>query len=220
MHVAIADDSALFRSGLALLLEAAGIQVSLQARSGTELVAQLGQPKRPPVDAVIVDIRMPPSFTDEGIVTAHEVRRLSSTMGVLVLSTYVETAYAVRLMAEGSAGLGYLLKDHVDEIDSLREALERVVAGESVIDPEIVRRLLRPQGRVAAEHLTERERAVLSLMAEGRSNAGIAARMQVSLKTVEGHVRNIFTRLGLESDADDNRRVLAVLSWLRTLEDT
>lgn len=219
MRVAIADDSALFRSGLALLLDAAGIQVVVQARSGTELMAQLRHLPGPPVDAAIVDIRMPPSFTDEGIVTAHEVRRLSPTTGVLVLSTYVETAFAVRLMAEGSAGLGYLLKDHVDEIDSLREALARVIDGESVIDPQIVQRLLRHRGRVAVDEFTERERTVLTLMAEGRSNAGIAGRMHVSPKTVEGHVANIFARLGLESDPEDNRRVLAVLSWLRALED-
>jgi DNA-binding NarL/FixJ family response regulator len=219
VKVAVADDSALFRGGLAMMLDAAGVDVVAQAASGGELLAMLRHPDTPVVDAVILDIRMPPSFTDEGILAAHEVRRWSPGMGVLVLSTYAETECAVRLLAEGSAGVGYLLKDHVDEIGTLRDALERVVAGESVVDPQIVQRLMHRGGLPATERLTERERVVLTLMAEGRSNSGIADRLCVSQKTVEGHVNNIFSRLGLGTDRDDNRRVLAVLSWLRTLDD-
>jgi len=219
MRVAIADDSGLFREGLALLLETAGVEVAAQARSGEELFAVLPKLGEAALDAVVLDIRMPPTFTDEGIRAAHQVRRERPGVGVLVLSTYAETAYAVQLLEQGARGLGYLLKDRVDDAGSLREALERVVGGETVVDPQIVERLLRRRsGAPAVEKLSEREREVLTLMAEGRSNAGIARRLHLGLKTVEGHVANIFMRLELNSDSDDNRRVLAVLSWLRTLD--
>lgn len=219
MDVVVADDSALFRGGLSMLLATAGVEVIRQVASGAELLALLRHPDTPRADAVILDIRMPPTFTDEGIVAAHEVRRLWPGMGVLVLSTYAETAYAVRLMADGSSGIGYLLKDHVDEIGVLRDALDRVVHGESVVDPLIVERLMHRRRGSASDTLTERERSVLTLMAEGRSNSGIATQLRVAEKTVEGHVNSIFTRLGLEADHHDNRRVLAVLSWLRTLDN-
>ncbi len=220
MRVAVVDDSGLFREGLAMLLEAAGVQVAIQAKSGQELLAILRRPDAVALDAVVMDIRMPPSFTDEGIVAAHELRREHREIGVLVLSTYAETAYAVQLLEPGAGGLGYLLKDRVDDVVSLRDALERVIAGETVVDPQIVQRLLARRGRApVVDRLSDREREVLTLMAEGRSNAGIARRLHLGIKTVEGYVASIFARFGLSADSDDNRRVLAVLSWLRTVDE-
>jgi len=214
MRVAIAEDSGLFRSSLALLLGASGAQVTASAASGTELLAAVraDQP-----DAVIVDIRMPPSFTDEGIRTAAELRGLCPQLGIVVLSTYAETRYASQLLETVSAGVGYLLKDNVTDVRALMDSLARVAAGETVLDPAIVRRLLdrnRKPGKV--DTLNERERAVLRHMAEGRSNLGIAKELYLSPRTVETHVTSVFTKLGLDQIDTENNRVRAVLAFLRS----
>jgi DNA-binding NarL/FixJ family response regulator len=213
VRVAIADDSALFREGLRLMLTAAGIDVTVQARTGTELLARI---YRDPPDVAMLDIRMPPTFTDEGLVAAQQLRAAHPAIGVLVLSTYAEISYAVKLLSEGQAGLGYLLKDRVDDVSTLCDALERVARQETVIDPDIVRRLFaRRRATNTLQKLTQRERQVLQLMAEGRSNAGIARQLHLGTKVVEAHIAAIFRRLDLHGSSDDNRRVLAVLSWLR-----
>jgi DNA-binding NarL/FixJ family response regulator len=216
MLLAIADDSGLFRSSLKLLLEASGAQVVASAPSGTELLAAIRA--RPP-DAVILDIRMPPSFTDEGISTAAELRRLYPRVGILVLSTYAETSYASRLLDTVSTGVGYLLKDNVTDADALMRNLARVAAGETVIDPSIVRRLLlRNRKPSMIDTLNDRERAVLEHMAEGRSNLGIAKQLFLSPRTVETHVTSVFTKLGLDQTDTDNNRVRAVLAYLRSAD--
>ena len=213
MRVALADDSALFRRGLAALLEATGVTVTAQVPSGVELVHAVAVD---PPDAVVLDLRMPPTFTDEGLVAAERLRASHPSLGILVLSTYAEVAYAARLLETGTRHVGYLLKDRVEDSDALCDALVRVVAGESVVDPDIVRRLLGRQRTTAAvDQLTAREREVLGLMAEGRSNQRIGRDLFLSAKTVETHIAAVFAKLGLPPSADDNRRVLAVLTWLR-----
>jgi DNA-binding NarL/FixJ family response regulator len=213
VRVALADDSALFRRGLATLLEAAGVTVTAQVPTGVELVRAVAVD---PPDAVVLDLRMPPTFTDEGLVAAEVLRARHPALGVLVLSTYAEVTYAARLLESGTGHVGYLLKDRVEDSDALRDALARIVAGESVIDPDIVRRLLGRQRRTSAvDQLTARERDVLRLMAEGRSNARIGRELYLSPKTVETHIAALFSKLGLPQSPDDNRRVLAVLSHLR-----
>jgi DNA-binding NarL/FixJ family response regulator len=214
MRVAIADDSALFRGGLTLLLGRAGVEVSVEARTGDELLARL--PPDPP-DVAIIDLRMPPTFTDEGLETAESLRRAHPGMGVLILSTYAEAGYATQLFERGAAGRGYMLKDRVEDVEALHEALGRLAAGESVMDRAVVDRLIeRTRRNDVLSVLTDREQQVLQQMAEGRSNAGIAAVLQLSGKTVENYAAAIFTKLDLPQGTDDNRRVLAVLSWLRT----
>jgi DNA-binding NarL/FixJ family response regulator len=212
VRVAIADDSTLFRQGLTMLLESSGVTVAVAARDGAELVALIAAD---PPDAVLLDIRMPPTFTDEGLRAAEAVRAAHPRVGILVLSTYAETPYAVRLLQGGARGVGYLLKDRVDDAEALTGALKRVVAGESVIDPEIVARLVTRPGASVLDGLTEREMEVLDLMAQGRSNAGIAQALFLSTKTVETHVASVFGKLAIPQAPDDNRRVLAVLTWLR-----
>jgi DNA-binding NarL/FixJ family response regulator len=213
VRVALADDSALFRRGLAALLEATGVTVTAQLPSGVELVRAVAVD---PPDAVVLDLRMPPTFTDEGLVAAEQLRGRHPSLGILVLSTYAEVTYAARLLETGTRHVGYLLKDRVEDSEALRDALVRVVAGESVVDPDIVRRLLGRQRRTAAvDQLTAREREVLGLMAEGRSNQRIGRDLFLSAKTVETHIAAVFAKLGLPPSADDNRRVLAVLTWLR-----
>jgi DNA-binding NarL/FixJ family response regulator len=215
MRVALADDSALFRDGLALLLNRAGIEVVIQARTGDELLARL-RVEEP--DVAIVDIRMPPTFTNEGLEAAQLIRERYPSVGVLVLSTYAETAYAVQLLASGQAAIGYLLKDRVDDVATLRDALSRIAQGETVIDPDIVRRLVsRQRSNDVLGGLSSRERQVLELMAEGRSNAGIARHLHLGTKTVEGYIASLFRHLDIPESSDDNRRVLVVLTWLRTL---
>jgi DNA-binding NarL/FixJ family response regulator len=214
MRVAIADDSGLFRSSLTLLLEAFGAPVTASTPSGTELLAVI---RANPPDVVILDIRMPPSFTDEGIRTAVELRGLYPPLGILVLSTYAETRYASQLLEAVSTGVGYLLKDNVTDVSALMDSLARVAVGETVIDPTIVRRLLhrnRKQSKI--DMLNERERAVLRHMAEGRSNLGIAKELFLSPRTVETHVTSVFTKLGLDQIETDNNRVRAVLTFLRS----
>jgi DNA-binding NarL/FixJ family response regulator len=214
MRVAIADDSALFREGLELQLTRSGQQVVIMTRTGDELLALIG---RQQVDAAILDVRMPPTFTDEGLQTAEQLAARHPEVGILLLSAYAETAYAERLFAPGTERRGYLLKDQVDDAAALCDALKRICRGESVVDDLIVKRLLRRQeSRNELAILTERERLVLQYMAEGRSNAGIAGIMYISDKTVEAYVARIFTKLGLAGTGAANRRVLAVLAWLRT----
>lgn len=214
MRIAIADDSALFREGLELQLMRSGQEIVATARTGDELLALAG---RHHVDAVILDVRMPPAFTDEGLRTAEQLGARHPEVGILLLSAYAETAYAERLFANGTERRGYLLKDQVDNAAALCDALERICQGESVVDDLIVKRLLRRQeSRHELAILTERERLVLQYMAEGRSNAGIAGIMYISDKTVEAYVARIFSKLNLTGTGDTNRRVLAVLAWLRT----
>jgi DNA-binding NarL/FixJ family response regulator len=214
VRVALADDSALFRRGLATLLEASGVSVTAQVPTGVELVHAVAAD---PPDAVVLDLRMPPTFTDEGLVAAERLRARHPTLGVLVLSTYAEVAYAARLLETGTGYVGYLLKDRVEDSDALRDALVRIVAGEAVIDPDIVRRLLgRQRTTSAVDQLTAREQDVLRLMAEGRSNARIGRELYLSPKTVETHIAGVFNKLGLPQSSDDNRRVLAVLTYLRS----
>ena len=212
MRVVIADDSMLVREGLARLLGDAGIDVAGTAATADELLRQVDQ-LRP--DVAIVDIRMPPTHTDEGIIAAQEIHRTHPDVGVLLLSQYLDSAYAARLLENVPEGAGYLLKDRVSDIAVLADALRRIAERECVIDPTIVSRLVhRPRQRGPLDELTDREREVLALMAEGRSNHAIGRSLYVSAKTVESHVRLIFQKLGLAQSSDDHRRVLAVLTFL------
>lgn len=215
MRVALADDSALFRDGLTMLLDSVGIDVVVQARTGDQLLAAVAAGTTP--DVAIVDIRMPPSQTDEGLVAADRLRAGWPHVGILVLSTYAETAYAMRVLDIGEHSMGYLLKDRINDIDTLRDALARIQRGETVMDPDIVQRLIRRQRTTAVlDRLSDREREVLRLMAEGRSNGGIARELYLHTKTVEHYVAAVFSQLGIDGSPDDNKRVLAVLTWLRT----
>jgi DNA-binding NarL/FixJ family response regulator/class 3 adenylate cyclase len=214
MRVALADDSVLLREGVARLLKESGFTVTVQAGDADELLAAIAVD---PPDVCVVDIRMPPTYTDEGLRAAHKIRARHPEVGVLLLSQYVETEFAVELVSAGASRLGYLLKDRVTNLQEFTDAVRRVGAGGSVIDPEVVSRLVgRARTASPLDDLTEREREVLSLMAEGRSNQAISEAMSLSTKSVEGHVRNIFTKLGLLSTPDDHRRVLAVLTYLRS----
>jgi DNA-binding NarL/FixJ family response regulator len=212
VRVVIAEDAALFREGLVRLLEDRGHQVCAAVADGDALLAAAAR-HRP--DVAVVDVRMPPTHTDEGLRAALELRRRHPGTGVLVLSQYVETRYAARLLAGNAAGIGYLLKDRVADVAEFADALARVAAGGTALDPEVVSQLL-GAGRHAPglAALTPREREVLSLMAEGRSNAGIAATLVISAGVVEKHVASIFGKLGLPPAEGDNRRVLAVLRFL------
>jgi DNA-binding NarL/FixJ family response regulator len=203
----------LTREGIVRLLEEAGVEVVAQAEDAATLIRQV-RTERP--DAAIVDIRMPPTHTDEGLVAAQEIRAEHPEIGVLVLSHYVEPSYAIRLLEEHPERIGYLLKERVFDVAILVDALRRIGDGETVIDPTIVARLL---GRARREdplaELTEREREVLGLLAEGLSNRAIAGRLFVTERTVEAHVKQIFLKLGLNVNAESHRRVLAVLAYLR-----
>ncbi len=212
MRVVIAEDAALLREGLTRLLADRGHQVCAAVADGDALRAAVAA-HRP--DVAVVDIRMPPTHTDEGLRAALDLRSRYPETGVLVFSQYIETRYAARLLAGSAAGVGYLLKDRVADVAEFTEALGRVAAGGTALDPEVVRQLLRAsrQGDGLAA-LTPRERDVLTLMAEGRSNAGIAAGLAVSPGVVEKHVASIFGKLGLPPSESDNRRVLAVLRYL------
>jgi DNA-binding NarL/FixJ family response regulator len=214
MRIAIAEDSGLFRSSLTLLLRSLGAEVTASVASGVELLTVI---RGNPPEVVILDIRMPPTFTDEGIRTAQELRGLHPDVGVMVLSTYADTTYASRLLETVGSGVGYLLKDNVTDADALMESLERVAAGETVVDPAIVRRLLgRKRKPSVMDTLNEREVAVLRHMAEGRSNLGIAKELFLSARTVETHVTSVFTKLGLTPSDTENNRVRAVLTFLRS----
>jgi DNA-binding NarL/FixJ family response regulator len=213
MRVVIADDTALLREGLGRLLAEAGIEVCGVCGDADALL-ELVESEVP--DVAIVDIRMPPTHTDEGLVAAAAIRARDPEVGVLVLSQYVEPAYALRLLDEGAGRCGYLLKDRVTNAAALVDALERVAAGEVVVDRELVEHLLARRRRPdPIEELTEREREVLRLMAEGLTDRGIAERLWVSPKTVETHVRHILGKLDLPSGTAHNRRVQAVLTQLR-----
>jgi DNA-binding NarL/FixJ family response regulator len=218
VRVILADDSALIRDGLARLLHDEGIEV-LDSFSDTVGLVEAACDQAP--DVLIVDIRMPPTFTTEGLEAAMEVRRRAPKTGVLVLSQHIETTYAIDLLADNAGGVGYLLKDRVTVIDEFLNALRRVAGGGSAIDPEVVSRLLRRSRRTRPlDRLTEREREVLALMAEGHSNAAIAERLVVNQRTVETHVGNILTKLDLLPEPSIDRRVRAVMLWLESDEDT
>jgi DNA-binding NarL/FixJ family response regulator len=213
VRVVIAEDTALLRQGLARLLTEAGIEVCGEAGDGEELLA-LVDVERP--DVAIVDIRMPPTNRDEGLVASEAIRERFPTTGVLVLSHHVESSYALRLLNGDAGRCGYLLKDRVTDSDELVAALERIAAGEVVVDPELVDSLMRrPRERNPLDDLTEREREVLRLMAEGLTDRGIAERLWVTENTVETHIRHILRKLDLPADASHNRRVQAVLAHLR-----
>ena len=213
LRVVIAEDAALFREGLARLIESRGHQVACSVADGDALVAAVA---RDQPDVVVADVRMPPTHTDEGLRAALELRRAHPRLGVLVLSQYIETRYAARLLEDNAAGIGYLLKDRVADVADFAEALERVAAGGTALDPEVVSQLVRSsQQAEGLAELTPRERDVLALMAEGRSNAGIAAALVVSASVVEKHVASIFAKLRLPPSEADNRRVLAVLRYLQ-----
>lgn len=214
MRVILADDSVLFREGLARLLEEDGFEVIGQA-VGLDGLFELVAEASP--DVAILDIRMPPTHTLEGLEAAVTIRSRWPSQGVLVLSHYVETQHLMRLIAEGGRGVGYLLKDRVSDLDEFRAAVRSVGNGGSVIDPDVITRLVgRSRARDAIADLTERERVVLAMMAQGRSNIAISERLGLSPKTVEAHVHSIFGKLELEPAPDDHRRVLAVLTYLRT----
>jgi DNA-binding NarL/FixJ family response regulator len=208
----VADDAVLLREGLIRLLEENGHQVVAAVGDGPSLVDAIGT-HRP--DVSIVDVRMPPSHTDEGLRASVEARRLVPGTPILVLSQYVEVSYADDLLADRRGAVGYLLKDRVAEIADFLETLARVAGGGTVLDPEVVTQLVVRRGRAPLDALTQREREVLALMAEGTSNTAIARRLVVTEGAVEKHVKNIFTKLDLPPDEEQNRRVLAVLTYLR-----
>jgi DNA-binding NarL/FixJ family response regulator len=213
VRVLIADDSMLIREGLARLLAEAGFDVVGQASDAEDLLRQVDE-ARP--DVAIVDIRMPPTHTDEGLRAALELRARRPDLGVLLLSQHVRAAYAIELLADDARGVGYLLKDRVSDLGELTDALRRVAAGGSVLDPLVVSQLV-SRSRDAhdpLDELSEREKEVLALMAEGRSNRAIADRIVVTERTVEKHVNSILMKLGIPPSSDDNRRVLAVLAYL------
>jgi DNA-binding NarL/FixJ family response regulator len=212
MRVVVADDSTLLREGVVRLLEEAGFEVVGQAGDGEELLRKVRAHKP---DVAVVDVRMPPTHTDEGLRAAREIRSELPDIGVLVLSQYVEVAYARELLAESAEGLGYLLKDRVADVAALTEAVRRVGEGGSALDPEVVSQMLgRRRTDDPLAELTPREREVLALMAEGRSNAAIAAELVVTERAVEKHVTGIFSKLELSSSGEEHRRVLAVLRFL------
>ena len=209
----IADDSALLREGLARLLAETGVEVTATVGDADALEEYLTGHA---VDVAIVDIRMPPTYTHEGAEAAVRLRAAHPTLGILLLSQAVETRHAAELLERDASHFGYLLKDRVVDVTTLRRALDTVVAGGTVLDPDIVRSMMHAHDRREPLHaLSEREREVLTLMAEGRSNTAIADRLVVAVKTVESHIANIFTKLGLHDAPNDHRRVLAVLTALR-----
>ncbi|MGH2905688.1 MAG: response regulator transcription factor [Solirubrobacterales bacterium] len=212
MRAVIAEDSVLLREGVARLLEDAGIEVVGQAGDGEDLLRKARAHKP---DIAIVDIRMPPTNTDEGLVAAKLIRSELPGTCVMVLSQYVEEGYALDLLSENAEGVGYLLKDRVADVDNFIDAIRRVADGGSALDPEVVSHMLgRRRADDPVDTLSERERNVLELMAEGRTNKAIAAELVVTDSTVEKHVTNIFEKLGLDATPEDHRRVLAVLQFL------
>jgi DNA-binding NarL/FixJ family response regulator len=214
MRVVVADDAMLIREGLTALLRDAGVSVVGKASNADELLRSVAL-SRP--DVAVVDIRMPPGHSDEGVVAAERIRVEHPNVGVLLLSHYVDSRYATRLLAEHPGRTGYLLKERVSDMAVLLDALERIAEGECVLDPTIVARLVkRPRPAQALAVLSNREREVLALIAEGHSNQGISRQLVLSGKTVESHVRQIFAKLDLPDTSDQHRRVLAVLRFLRS----
>ncbi len=214
MRVVIADDSGLLREGLARLLQESGVEVCETASDAAGLIEAV---VRTVPDVAIIDIRMPPTYTHEGAAAAMELRERMPGLGVLLLSQAVETHFASQLLDRHSDRFGYLLKDRVLDVETLTGALRTIAAGGTVLDPEIVRHLMRRDTAASPlATLTDREREVLALMAEGRSNSAISDRLTVSPKTIESHIANIFSKLGLHGAQDEHRRVLAVLAALRS----
>ena len=214
MRVVIADDSVLIREGTARLLEEAGFEIVGKADDAQKLLraVTLDHP-----DVAIVDIKMPPTYTDEGLVAAEQIRSSHPGVGVLVLSQYLESRYAARLLEHHPEATGYLLKERVSDIGAVKDAIARIAEGECVLDPTIVTRLIkRPRKTGPLDELTDREREVLALIAEGRSNHGISEVLVLSPKTVEAHIGHILAKLGLDDTPDYHRRVLAVLAFLRS----
>ena len=214
MRVAIAEDSVLLREGVARLLGEAGLEVVAQCDNADDLLVEVRNDR---VDVAIVDIRLPPTHNDEGLRAALEIRAEHPAVGVLVLSQYIELGLAMKLLANSAEGVGYLLKDRIGDLDEFVGAVERVAAGGSALDPIIVSTLLsRQRNEDPLAELTPRELEVLTLMAEGRSNQGIADKLVITLRAVEKYVSTIFGKLGLPSTGSDSRRVLAVLLYLRS----
>jgi DNA-binding NarL/FixJ family response regulator/class 3 adenylate cyclase len=213
LRVALAEDSVLLREGIARLLGDAGFEVVAQAGTADDLVRLVAMHKP---DVAITDIRMPPTQTDEGLQAARKIRERQPDVGVLVLSQYVEPAYAMTLLGDSAEGVGYLLKDRVSDVEEFTSAVRRVAQGGSVLDPAVVSQLVgRRRKTDPLDELTPREREVLELMAEGRSNDAIGQRLFITLRAVEKHVTSIFSKLGLQATPEDHRRVLAVLAYLR-----
>jgi DNA-binding NarL/FixJ family response regulator len=213
MRVVVADDSVLLREGVVRLLEEAGFDVVAQAGDADDLLRKCRAHKP---DVAVVDVRMPPTNTDDGLRAALEIRGELPQTGVLVLSQYVEEAYALELVSGSAEGVGYLLKDRVADVERFTDSVRRVGEGGSALDPEVVAQLLgRRRGDDPLDELTPREREVLELMAEGRSNHAISGQLVVTERAVEKHVTSIFSKLGLSPAAEDHRRVLAVLTYLR-----
>jgi len=211
LRLTIVDDSTLFREGLVRVARDLGFDVMAQVSDARSLMELM---RADPPDVVVLDIRMPPTYTTEGLAAAREIRENLPSVGVLVLSQYVDTHHVMELISSGGR-IGYLLKDHVGDIAEFGDAVRRIAAGGTVIDPDVVAELVgRRRNRDAVEELTEREREVLHLMAQGRTNSAIGSRLHLSPKTVEAHVRSIFMKLQLEPADDDHRRVLAVLTYL------
>jgi DNA-binding NarL/FixJ family response regulator len=213
VRVVIADDSVLVREGIAAILTRAGIDVAAQVDSPDDLLREVDAHVP---DVAIVDVRMPPTQTDEGLRAAHEIRARHPQIGIVILSQHVEVGIATRLLAETPEGLGYLLKDRVSDVNGFVGALERVADGGSALDPEVVTGLLaRTEDHGPLQTLTEREREVLEQVAAGLSNQAIAAEMDITLRSVEKYVSSVFTKLGLPATGNEHRRVLAVLRFLR-----
>lgn len=213
MRVVVAEDSTLLREGLVRLLEDEGVEVIAQVGDAVALVSRV---RADTPDVCVVDVRMPPDNAADGLVAAVTLRSEFPELGILVLSQYVEPHYALELLENGADGVGYLLKERISDRSQFLDALNEVAAGGTAIDPAVVSQLFgRPRKNDPVDRLTETEREVLAAMAEGRTNSSIAATLFISEKTVESHISRIFTKLDLRSDSDSNRRVLAVLKWLR-----
>jgi DNA-binding NarL/FixJ family response regulator len=211
LRVVVADDSVLLREGLVRVLDESGVSVVGSYGDADQLLADLDT-SRP--DLIVLDVRMPPTFRDEGVRAAIRARQLLPTVGILLLSQYVEIAYAQELLSAGTGGVGYLLKDRVASLEELKDAVDRIAAGGTVLDPEVVAQLIGRRHDPLAT-LTPREREVMALMGEGRTNAAIAQALVIGTGAVEKNVTSIFQKLGLDDSGSDHRRVLAVLAWLQ-----
>ena len=211
LKVVVADDSVLLREGLVRVLRESGVTVVASFPDGDQLLAAL--PELTP-DLIVLDVRMPPTFRDEGVRAAIQARQLQPNVGILLLSQYVEVAYAQELLSAGSGGIGYLLKDRVASLNELKDAIDRIASGGTVLDPEVVAQLI-GRRHDPLESLTPREREVLTLMGEGRTNVAISKALFIGTGAVEKNVTSIFQKLGLDDSGSDHRRVLAVLAWLQ-----